>query len=91
MEWWNEFRKALTVRIAEGKAENALNVTPNDSTDLASTSVGIYVGVSGDLKVTLKGGAVITFIGLSSGVIHPIAATRIWATGTTATNIVAVI
>ena len=71
-------------------AENAVEVTTNDSTDLATDARGVYVGVSGNLKATLVGGTTVTFVGLASGVIHPIQARRIWATGTTATSVVAV-
>ena len=79
------------VEIVGGSAKGAVAVTPNDSVDLAVTPTkGIYVGGSGDLKVTLENGDVVTFMSLSSGMIHPIAVKRIWATGTTATNILAV-
>jgi hypothetical protein len=72
-------------------ADTAFAVTPNNSTDLATPTRGVYVGVSGDLKVDLVGGSTeITFVGLASGVIHPIQARRIYATGTSATNIVGI-
>ncbi len=71
-------------------AENAVEITTNDSTDLATDARGVYVGVSGNLKATLVGGTTVTFVGLASGVIHPIQARRIWATGTTATSVIAV-
>jgi hypothetical protein len=71
--------------------DTAFAVTPNNSTDLATPTRGVYVGVSGDLKVDLVGGSTeITFVGLASGVIHPIQARRIYATGTSATNIVGI-
>jgi len=69
--------------------EFAVAITPDDATDIATVSRAIYVGVSGNLKVTLLGGEDITFVGLAAGVFHPIRATRIWSTGTTATSIVA--
>ena len=65
-------------------------VTPNDGSDLANPCRGIYVGVTGNVKVTLRGGEDVTFVGLAAGVLHGIRATRIWSTGTTATSIVAV-
>jgi hypothetical protein len=72
-------------------ATDALAVTPSDSTDLARYSTtGLYVGVTGDVKVTLNDGSTVTFTSLASGIIHPIAVKRVWATGTTATNIMAV-
>jgi hypothetical protein len=42
---------------------------------------------AGDVAVTLKNGDAITLPGLTPGVIYPIRAARIAATGTTATGI----
>lgn len=80
-----------------GPVENGYAVTPSDSVDLTFTNTdgntvtfttrGIYLGASGDLKVDLERGGTVTFTGLSAGVIHPVAAKRIYATGTTATSI----
>lgn len=74
-----------------GPGSNAFSVTPSDSADLDSVTRGIYVGATGDLKVTMMGGGVVTFVSLVAGVIHPIMAQRIWSTGTTATDIVGVV
>lgn len=72
-------------------AENAFAVTPDNDNNLAEDTRGLYVGVSGDVKVDLVGGSTgITFVNLAAGVIHPIRARRIHATGTDATNIVGV-
>jgi hypothetical protein len=71
-------------------ALNGFAVTPSDSVDLAAASRGIYVGVSGNVKVTTLNGDAVTFVGLAAGIIHPIAASRVWSTGTAATSIVAV-
>ena len=71
-------------------AENAFAVTPNDAADLAQVTRGLYVGVSGDVKVTLKGGDAVTFVNLAGGVIHPLRVTRVGSTGTGATSILGV-
>lgn len=74
-------------------ADNVAAITPSNSTDLAALTRGIYVGVSGDLKVDLydlETVTTVTFVGLASGVIHPIRAQRVYATGTTATSILGV-
>lgn len=79
------------VELIESNAQGAVAVTPNDSADLTTVPTkGIYVGVSGDLKVTLNDGSTVTFVSLSSGVIHPLAVKRVFATGTTATSVLAV-
>lgn len=76
---------------AESPAVHAFAITKHDSNDLAFVTRGIYVGGSGDLSVTMAGGETpITFVGLAAGVIHPIRASRVLSTGTTATGIIGV-
>lgn len=72
-------------------AEDCANVTPSDSTDLAHVTRGISFATAGALKITtLRGTTIIIPSGaLAAGIIHPIRATRIWSTGTTAATIVA--
>ena len=69
---------------------DAFPITPNDSTDLATPTKGIYVGVAGNLKVT-QASQTVTYTNLVAGMIHPIHATRVFDTGTTATGIIGVI
>ncbi len=59
----------------------------SDTVDLTVPARGIFVGVSGDVKVTMIDGTVGVWPNLVAGVIHPIEAKRIWVTGTTATGI----
>jgi hypothetical protein len=47
---------------------------------------GIYVGVAGDVKVDMKSSGTVTFKALPVG-LHKIGVTRVYATGTTATNL----
>lgn len=68
-------------------AGSAAAITPNDVTTFAATR-GIWVGVSGVVVATING-VNITFVGAVAGSIIPIAATRVLATGTTASNLVA--
>ncbi len=72
-------------------ATAGLEVTPSDTVPL---SIGfcraIYVGGTGNIKVTMVGGGTLTFTGIPAGTILPVCATLIWATGTTATSIVAI-
>lgn len=62
-------------------------ITPSDSADVAYVTRAVYLNIGGDLKVTTLGGETVT-MPLGAGW-HPIRLTRIWATGTTATGIVA--
>ena len=72
-------------------AYSAFAVTPSNDNDLSGVTRGIYVGVSGDLKVDMPGASAITFVGLAAGMIHPICAKKVYATGTTATSILGVL
>lgn len=72
-------------------ALKAFEITPSDSADLPSITRGLYVGVSGDVKVTMAGnGGTVVFVGLAAGMIHPLRVQRVFANGTDATNIVGV-
>jgi hypothetical protein len=71
-------------------ASNAVAVTPNDSTDLTYTCRALFVGGAGNLAVVMAGGQTITFTGVTAGALLPIRASRVMATNTTATSIVAV-
>ncbi|NJL07395.1 MAG: hypothetical protein HC900_03380 [Methylacidiphilales bacterium] len=69
-------------------ASYAAEVTPNDESDLDMVPRALWVGSAGDLTVTMLGGVVATFPS-ASGWMH-IRVTRVWATDTTASGIVAV-
>jgi len=63
-------------------------ITPADGADLAIATNGIYVGVSGDVRVDFFGtGTGITLKSVPVGYL-PIRVKRVYATGTTATNLV---
>lgn len=66
---------------------NAVAVTPDDGTDLAYVSRAIYVGTPGDLRVLTLEGQDVTYKGLSGTKVLRVA--RVFATGTTAADIVA--
>lgn len=68
-----------------------VEVTPNDAVDLTYPARAIYIGSGGSLRITNPKGNVRNFTGLVAGVIYPFAATRIHATGTTATGIVGLV
>ena len=71
-------------------AVGAAAITTSDSATIPTTR-GIYIGGSGDIKVDMAdSGTGITFVGISAGVLLPLQVTRVYATGTTATNLVAV-
>jgi len=67
----------------------AVAVTPSDTVNLANPSV-IYVGVSGNVKVTTAQGDEVTFTAVPAGAVIPVQVLRVWANGTTATTMVAI-
>ncbi len=69
-------------------AFSAAAITASDSTDLANPVRAIYVGGAGSVVVTMVAGNDVTFSGLPAGMILPIRAKRVKATGTTATGLV---
>jgi hypothetical protein len=73
---------AATAPAGYGRA-----VTPSDSATIPTTRA-LYIGGSGSVVVDDIVGTV-TYTGLSAGTILPIQVTRVRATGTTATSIVA--
>lgn len=69
-------------------ASGAIAVTPSDSGALASTQA-LYIGVTGDVTVDMDNSATAVLFKA-----HPVgymlaSVTRVYATGTTATNILA--
>jgi hypothetical protein len=79
------------VKVAESGAQGAASVTPNDSVNLTrGVTKGLYVGAQGDVRVTMQDGSIVTFNAIAPGVIHPISVTKVFATGTTASMILAV-
>lgn len=75
---------------SQAPVENAFSITPDDDNDLADDTRGLYVGVSGDVKLTLVGGTTVTLKALAAGVVHPLRVKRVHDTDTTATDIVGV-
>ena len=68
---------------------DAAAVVPNDAADLATLSRALYVGTTGDITVTMAGGEANVLIKAAPVGILPLRVSRVWATGTTATNLVA--
>jgi hypothetical protein len=71
-------------------AETYAAVTPSDSADLAQPCRALYLGAAGDVKVLSLEGETVIWKNLAAGIVHPIRCSRIYATDTTAGDIVAV-
>lgn len=83
------------MRVVTVGYDDAQAVTTSDTNDLSVTYPAqpycraIYIGGTGTLKVTLASGATISLAVVNPGTIYHLACKRIWATGTTATGIIA--
>ena len=73
----------------DSPAKHAAEVTPSDSTDLTTFARALYIGGAGDVKIDTVAGETVTFVGITAGSILPVRAARVYATGTSATSIVA--
>lgn len=69
-------------------ALDAFAITPSDSTNFTDVARSIYVGVAGNIAVVTLAGNTVTFVGAAAGSVLPVAAKRVNATNTTATNLV---
>jgi hypothetical protein len=73
-----------TFPMYPGGAETFTN---SDTLYLPTPSV-IYVGGLGNVKVTTAQGDDVTFTNVQAGSVLPVQVIRVWATGTTASNLV---
>ena len=73
----------------------AASVTPSDTANVPSASGGtnngcvLYVGSAGNLRVQTVGGDDVTFNNINTGAFIPVQIVKVYATGTTASNILA--
>ncbi|WP_420862182.1 spike base protein, RCAP_Rcc01079 family [Algirhabdus cladophorae] len=72
----------------ESPATHLVAVVPSDTTDLDQASRALNTATSGTVQITTVSGTIATVF-VNAGTTFPVRATRIWQTGTTATNIVA--
>lgn len=68
-------------------AHGAVAITPSDATEFPPTR-SIYVGVSGNIAVTMVDGQTVTFLSVPIGIIA-LQVIKVLATGTTATDMIA--
>jgi hypothetical protein len=70
-------------------AAGAASANLHDSNFLTNGACrSLYIGVTGDVKVTMGNGDVATFTNVAVGVL-PVSCKQVWSTGTTASGIVA--
>lgn len=72
-------------------AYGAAVVVPSDTADLAEPGRCLYLGVGGDVRVTLAGmsaGESVVYRNCGNGWSRAMEVTRVWSTGTTARSMV---
>lgn len=75
--------------VSSCPATGAASVTPHDTNQLAGgTCRALYIGTTGNVKVTMANGNEVTFSSVAVGIL-PISVKLVWSTGTTASNILA--
>ncbi|MBB6672618.1 spike base protein, RCAP_Rcc01079 family [Cohnella nanjingensis] len=79
--------------LVQDSANAGIAVTPSDTVDIAfsagtTATSFVYVGGTGDLAVVMHSGATLTFKAMPVG-LYKLCVKRINATGTTATDILA--
>lgn len=81
-------RHTNKVVVITSPVTGAYAVTPDDSNDLSEMTLSLYISTAGTLKVTMLDGSVVSYAAIAAGR-HPLRVKRVWATGTSATGIVA--
>jgi hypothetical protein len=81
-------RHTNKVQVITSPITGAAAVTPNDAADLPEITLALFVGVAGTLKLTMMDNSVVTYAAITAGR-HHLRAKRVWATGTSATSMVA--
>lgn len=82
--WQGRNAAALIVPLTDGEA-----VTPHASNEFTYVSRELYIGTGGDVVVVLISGASLTYKNVPSGTRLAVRAKRVAASGTTATDILA--
>ena len=77
-------------KTADSCASLCIEITAADI-DLAQEVRALYVGTTGDVKVTTVSGNAVTFVGVPAGYLLPVSVRRVWSTGTTASDFVGLI
>ena len=83
----DDFSKQRT--LTSDPATSAVLVTPSDSVDLSNITRAVYVGTTGNMKVTMQDSGTVLFTGIPAGTTLPIRVSRIFSATTTAATIIA--
>lgn len=84
----NQASAALEVQHLSMLDASVVDLTSTDVT-LTKQTRAVFVGGAGTLKVIMASGKTVTFTGVLAGAYLPLAVTKVFKTGTSATNIMA--
>jgi len=68
---------------------NAVVVTPHNTNELPYVTRALYVGTGGDVKVTMQDSGTVVFVAVPTGTTLPLRVKVVFASDTTADDIVA--
>ena len=74
-----------------GPATDIVPVIPDDANDLTDAAIALFVTTGGDLTIETVRGVGIRAVSVADQTLLPVGVTRVWATGTTATGIHALV
>lgn len=80
---FSSYRGGITAPAAFGAA-----IVPSDSAAIGRATRAIFVGVAGDLALRLVSGDEVTLTNVAAGMVYPLRASHVLATGTTAAGLV---
>jgi hypothetical protein len=84
---YQKLQAGRAVVVTPSNTANIPNVASQDG--LGNNGSVLYVGNTGNLKVMTVGGDEVTFVNIQGGSFIPVQVLRVFATGTTASNIIA--
>lgn len=93
----NAYKGLVGEVLNSDPANGAVAVSPSDTNDIDAKAVtnlsriyrGLWVGVGGNVKVTMADGSAVTFLAVPTGFLLPIRYRQVFSTGTTATTMIA--
>lgn len=74
---------------AVASLQHGAAITPSDTVNLTNATLAIYVGTTGNLKVMLNGDTVAITLDTVPVGLYYLSVSRVYATGTTASTLVA--
>jgi hypothetical protein len=81
--------KLQGMRASAVTTSNTVNI-PNVTGSPTTQPCVLYIGTGGSLKVLTEGGDEVTFVNVPSGSFLPVNVLRVFAAGTSASNIIAI-